>query len=385
VSETTANGRLRLALRTAGATVIALIAGLLTAAPGLAAEAFAESSHFGPCGFYRNVLMSVDATTGVWGGCAVSYEGGEWKLGSKFLEEFQDPVAISGDGLTLVTSSNEHGVQVYTRASQTEEWTFQTTLLAPILYQQPKAALSADGDLLVAMRYKTKTEGKRSKQKVTYEPERYAWERNGDTWEAIPAPELSCNIPEVGLSASGEIAMLACGGQAQAFVRSGGGWNKQGAAIVGPDIGGYMALAADGETAIFGDPFANKNKGEVSIFVRSGEEWKQQGPPILEPIVKKQKAQNLFGARQAIDGDGDVALVGAPGILEARRREGKEPAKKYGAVYVLERSGESWEVVQKLLPLKQEGSDEFGRSLAISESGEIALVARHGDLDVFTR
>jgi hypothetical protein len=390
------NGRLGRILRITGLAAGALLAGLTVAAPGdaatsplaapLASEAFTEASyHLGTCGFNRNVLMSADATTAVWGGCSITYEGGEWKKGPKFLEEFQQAVAMSGDGLTLVTSSNEHGMQVYTRASEQEEWTLQATLLAPIAYHTPNVALSADGDLLLAMRYKTKTEGKGKKAKVTFEPERYAWERNGESWEAVAAPEVGCDNPEVALSGSGEVAMLACSGEAQAFERTGTTWTKQGAPIVGPSLGGYLAFAADGETAIFGDPFANKDKGEVSIFVHSGGGWKQQGPPILEPVVKHVKAHNLFGARQVISGDGDVALVAAPGILEVRRREGSEPPKKYGAVYVLERSGESWSVVQTLTPFTPERSDEFGRSLALGESGESALIARHGDLDVFTR
>ncbi len=391
-----AYGRLAAMLRTIGLTAGVLLVGLVSAAPGHAAttplaapltsEAFTEASyHLAPCGFYRNVLMSADATTAVWGECRVSYEEGEWKMGPKFLEEFQQPLAMSGNGLTLVTSSNEHGMQVYTRASEQEEWTLQATLLAPIAYHTPAVALSGDGDLLLAMRYKTKTEGKGKKAKVTFEPERYAWERNGESWEAVPAPEVGCDNPEVALSASGEVAMLACSGEAQAFERSGDTWAKQGAPIVAPSLGGYLAFAADGETAVFGDPFANKNKGEVLIFVHTGEGWKQQGPPILEPKVKHEKAYNLFGARQAISADGDVALVAAPGILEVRRREGSEPPKKYGAVYVLERSGESWSVVQKLTPATPQRSDEFGRSLALGESGETALIARNGDLDFFSR
>lgn len=390
------NGRAGATLRAVGATAVVMLGGLVTAAPGHAAtsplaapltsEAFTEASyHLAPCGHYRNVLMSADATTAVWGVCTASYEDGEWKLGPKFLEEFQQPVALSGDGLTLVTSSNERGMQVYTRASEQEAWTLQATLLAPIAYHTPYVALSASGDLLLAMRYKTKTEGKGKKAKVTFEPERYAWERNGETWEAVPAPEVACDNPEVALSASGEVAMLTCSGEAQAFERSGTTWTEQGAPIVGPSLGGYLTLAADGETAIFGDPFANKDKGEVSIFVHSGGGWKQQGPPILEPVVKHVKAHNLFGARRAISGDGDVALVAAPGILEVRRREGSEPPKKYGAVYVLERSGESWSVVQTLTPASAERSDEFGRSLALGEGGETALIARNGDLDFFNR
>ncbi len=368
----------KLTLAATGPGGVAKAKASVAVSPFVPEPVFAEANyHLGPCGFNRTVLMSADGTSGVWGRCALSLEGGEWKSGSMFLEEFENPVAIAPDGLTLVTSSYESGVKVYARSTEQEEWTLQSALLPQLKYASAEAALSANGNLLLVSRYT-----------FSGEPleELSAWERNGSTWESIPAPEETCNGPTVALSASGEIAMFGCYEKVQAFVRSGVGWAKQGPAFAGAgsEFGSEtLALSADGSTAVTADQFANNDRGEVWFFQRTGETWTQQGPAVPEPKIKGVKPSGRFGAAAAISGDGNRVLVGAPAVLNLRRGEGHEPPPKYGAVFVFERSGETWTRVQRLRPFSPARGDEFGESVAMSENGQSALVARHGDLDPF--
>ena len=177
--------------------------------------------------------MSADATTGVWGRVCVLLRGGGIERRFEVPRRTPKPDRDLGerpDPGHLKQRTRRAGLHTRLRTGRMDppEHPARTGPLPAAKGRTVGGWRSACGDAL-----QNQNRRQRSKQKVTYEPERYAWERNGETWEAIPAPELACNIPEVGLSAGGEVAMLDCAGEAQAFLRSGGGWEKQGAALVG--------------------------------------------------------------------------------------------------------------------------------------------------------
>ncbi|HTY95711.1 MAG TPA: hypothetical protein VMB91_01635, partial [Solirubrobacteraceae bacterium] len=71
----------------------------------------------------------------------------------------------------------------------------------------------------------------------------------------------------------------------------------------------------------------------------------------------------------------NLALVGAPGV-----EFDEKPSRNTSSVYVYSRAGESWSFAQKIQIDRhvnnEEFSSEFGRYLALSESGTMALIPR---------
>jgi hypothetical protein len=109
----------------------------------------------------------------------------------------------------------------------------------------------------------------------------------------------------VALSWDGGTALI--GGQATAvFVRSGSTWTLQGSTLPG----GSVALSADGNTALTGDPTYNGtgdfSQGAAWAFARSGRTWTQRGSMLTG-------GDGSFGDSVALSADGNTALVGSSG------------------------------------------------------------------------
>jgi hypothetical protein len=131
---------------------------------------------------------------------------------------------------------------------------------------------------------------------------------------------------------------------------------------------GYsVALSADGDTALIGGKYAS---GAAWVFTRSGKIWTQEGPPLA---VTEEDASECageagecqFGRSVALSADGNTALIG--GATDNGSR---------GAVWVFTRSGSTWTPSGKLTGGEEEsGAGRFGRSLALSADGGTALVA----------
>ncbi len=340
--------------------------------------------YFKPCGG-RRVVMSGDGTSAVWGHCTYSFNGEKWvHVGT--LPELGRPAAIrplamSGDGRTLVMyyepNLGEEVLDVFTRSSEEEEWTLQTMLVPPDEYDiPPEVALSGNGNTLLIGAF-----GYESGAKPLRE-----FDRTGETWtEGVPPATGADRCFGVALSGDGQTALLGCNGGGHedlAFERSGGSWVQLGPPLKGSgesEIGTRVALSANGDTALAGDQYANKDKGEAWFFQRVGNEFSQQGPSVTQP---EKKTAALLGYALALSADGNEALIGAPAIVLVNRGEGHEPPKKYGAVYVYTRSGETWAYIQKIQPIER--GDEFGDDLALSESGTMALIPRYEGLYIYS-
>lgn len=327
------------------------------------------------------VLMSGDGTSAVWGRCTYRLEGETW-VPTALLPEKGTPLAMSRDGLTLVVGYEFKRMGIFTRSSESEEWAPQATIV--VTHYTSRVAISADGDRLLV----GGTWGN-ANRKDPEEPPR-EFDRSGEVWaeaEAPPVGRQRCG--SLVLSNDGDTALLGCtewsgerefGAYVLVFVRSGSSWAQQGGPLTGSgekskdEFGGRMAISASGNTAFIGGPYDLSKKGEVWVFQRSGETWSQQGPPLTQP--EKKKYSKLLGASLALRADGNLALVGAPGV-----EFDEKPSRNSGSVYVYSRTGESWSFVQKLQanPLESnEFSDEFGRYLVLSESGTMALIPRRG-------
>ncbi len=141
----------------------------------------------------------------------------------------------------------------------------------------------------------------------------------------------------------------------------------------GDFFGVSVALSGDGQTALVGAPGATFGRGAAYVFTRSGTTWTQQAKLVASDGV----SGDQFGTSVALSSDGTTALVGAPA--------------GQGAAYVFVRSGTTWTQQAKLVGSDTVGGDAFGASVALSGDGNTALVGaqevgiRRGAVYVFVR
>ncbi|MFO0711677.1 MAG: hypothetical protein U0353_17625 [Sandaracinus sp.] len=201
------------------------------------------------------------------------------------------------------------------------------------------------------------------------------------TWEAT----LTAGVADdrlgwrVSISADGSRALVASiselaeTGAARVFALGGSGWAEE-AALRAPDgeagdrLGYGVALSGDGLRAILGAPqddtAAGANAGSARVFVRTGSTWTPEATLLLSAPA----ASDGFGDSVAINRDGTIALVGCSNDDGAA-----------GSVTVFTRSGVTWREEAVLRAPDAAAGDYFGASLALSESGERAVIGAHGD------
>jgi FG-GAP repeat len=207
----------------------------------------------------------------------------------------------------------------------------------------------------------------------------------------------------VAVSSDGNTALIGANGDnyvgaAYVFTRSGSAWSEQ-AKLTAPEttdnhsFGVSVALSADGNTALIGDPQYNST-GAAWMFTRSAGAWKPHKTPITPTAPG---AESNFGASVALSGEGTTALIGDPDEDSGGANDVTYDA---GGAYVFTRSGKSW--IQQ--GEKLAGGEEvdarggsipigvgFGESVALSADGETALIGGPKDSDyegaawVFTR
>jgi MYXO-CTERM domain-containing protein len=212
----------------------------------------------------------------------------------------------------------------------------------------------------------------------------YVFVRTGTSWvqqARFTAPDGAANDWfGTSVSLSGDAAVVgadrkAVGGHsyqgaAYAFARSGTSWSTA-VGLTAPD-GAAMdqlgcSVSVSGDTAIIGalgkTVGGHGGQGAVYFFVRNGASW----PLQAEVTASDGAANDGFGASVSVSGD--TAVVGAP-----QKAVGGYAGQ--GAAYVLVRSGTSWAQQALLTSSAMDGaaSDDFGGSVSISVSGEVAVV-----------
>ena len=205
-------------------------------------------------------------------------------------------------------------------------------------------------------------------------------------------------------------------GAAYIFVRSGTSWSQQ-QKLTASDrqtngyFGTSVSISEDGNTAIVGASGVSSNAGAVYTFKRSGTSWSQE-----DRLQVVSSSKDRFGASVSISGDGNTAVVGAPGVyitgaayifgrsgtswseqgrvsLGGLSREVGTSVSISGdgnttivgdyrseQVYILIRSGTSWSQ-SSFYPSDVGGGDRFGTSVSISKDGNTAIVGAPGDDD----
>ena len=352
--------------------------------------------------FGASVAVSTDGSTAVVGAPGVEKGvGAAWvftRSGSGWVErarlsgsgesgsgQFGASVALSADGSAVLIGAPYNagavgGVWVFTRSGA--GWSQQGPQLAGSGEVGPgqlgsSVALSGDGNTALVGGWQDNHEVGAA----------WVFTRSGESW-AQQGQKLvgsgTCGLPTIGnavaLSADGNTALIAgfydCDvGAVWTFARSGSTWSQQGSKLrasgeIGKGFfGSSIGLSANGETALIGAKEDNSNAGAAWVYTRSGSSWVQQGGKLTGG---GERGQGYFGSSIGLSADGSTALIG--GMHEATGFD--------GSAWVFARSGSTWSQQGGKLTGSGEGSEAlqlfggggFGRSVALSGDGRLALV-----------
>jgi hypothetical protein len=146
-------------------------------------------------------------------------------------------------------------------------------------------------------------------------------------------------------------------------------------------FGTSIAFNDTADTLIVGAPewdggagSGNDDTGAAIIYTRSGTTWSLQA--TLRPDSFTMIGQGAFGQSVALSGNGNTALIGAPGEdVGANRAQGR--------VTVHTRSGSTWTREATLLNINNSGPFVyFGNSVALSNDGNTALIGAFEDITI---
>ncbi|HWA55128.1 MAG TPA: hypothetical protein VG816_13245 [Solirubrobacterales bacterium] len=222
----------------------------------------------------------------------------------------------------------------------------------------------------------------------------WVFTRSGGAWSQ-QGPKLVASGVEPGdgfgtsvaLSGDGDTALVGAPGNdfrkgaAWVFTRSGATWTQQGGKLTGagatnnPWFGYTVALSGDGNTALIGGWLDENWKGSAWVFTRSGSTWSQQGPKLS---AGDEDGEGMFGTNVTLSADGNTALIG--GWNDDSEKSGNLDYSGKGAAWVFTRSGSTWsQQGPKLTPNDEVGNGKFGTIVALSASGNTALIGGWND------
>jgi FG-GAP repeat len=175
----------------------------------------------------------------------------------------------------------------------------------------------------------------------------------------------------VALSADGQTALVggpfdAEGkGAAWVFVRKEGVWTQVAKLTAGEEeagaghLGRAVALSANGTTALVGAPADHGGVGAAWVFQLMEGTWSRQA----RLAGSGKRGVGYFGRAVALSGDGNTALIGAPG-----------EAQGAGGAWAYTRSGGSWQGEEQITDREGDPEARFGKSVSLSADGSTALV-----------
>jgi hypothetical protein len=123
-----------------------------------------------------------------------------------------------------------------------------------------------------------------------------------------------------------------------------------------------QAVATDGTRVVVGSPFESLDRGRVYVYLRIGGRWELEDS--FQPDVPA--LLDNFGA--AVDIDGDLIAVGAPG----------ESPNSNGKGFVFRRTGSDW--LQELVVQGESLADNLGTDVGVH--GDMVAFGSPGDDDV---
>ncbi len=222
----------------------------------------------------------------------------------------------------------------------------------------------------------------------------------------VGAPNESSGA--VGVNGDQSDDSIYASGAVYVFTRNGESWEQQ-AYIKASNPGfvdnfGFMtALSGNGDTLVVSAHFeAGGGKGvdadqaddsipqagAVYLFERDGDSWEQQAY-IKASNTGELGAENeyvdgdQFGASVAISEDGNTVAVSAVaedgGLPGVNSDSSDNSALTAGAVYLFNRSGESWAESAYIKPSNPDGQDYFGYSVSLTGNGRRLAVGSYDE------
>jgi hypothetical protein len=214
----------------------------------------------------------------------------------------------------------------------------------------------------------------------------WVYTRTGSTW--TEQAKLTATYKpggafgsSVALSADGSTALIGSGspgdglaGAAWVFTRSGTTWTEQ-TKLTAPsdeigtsDFGSSVSLSSDGNTALIGGPGDNAYTGAAWVFTRSAGAWSEKE----KLLATEEPEQAEFGTSVALSGDASTALIGDGDVTNFSGIKGN--------AWVFTQSAGSWQQQGPELSGGEEvGNGGFGESVALSETGNTALIGGRAD------
>lgn len=188
------------------------------------------------------------------------------------------------------------------------------------------------------------------------------------------------------IGAPGAIISGTCIGKAYIYTKANGVWPTIPSVVLdNPDTNtgqcGFatsVALSADGSVALIGaptSPLFPTNNDRAYIFIRTGDVW--SSTPAATYTNPSANDEDCFGCSVALSSNGNFVLIGAPGTTLSSSHSS-------GEAYIFMRSNGVWSTTP-LASFTDPGTaqdDQFGYSLALSGDGATALI---GTAQLFTQ
>jgi len=361
--------------------------------------------------FGVSVALSVDGDTALVGGpsddsdvgaaWAFTRSGSTWtQQGEKLVGsgesgagEFGSSVALAANGDTALIGVPEDaaaigGTWAFTRSGGV--WSQQGSKLTGGEEDNSEfgvlVALSADGNTALVGGWND--DGRKGAAWV-FTRSGGVWSQQGPKLTAGSESESGAGLgTSVALSADGNTALIGAPGNefrkgaAWIFTRSGTTWTQQGGKLTGTGavnnawFGYTVALSGDGKTALIGGWLDDGWKGAAWVFTRSGSTWAQQGPKLTPD---DEDGEGMFGTNVTLSADGNTALIGGWND-DSELLGGNRDYSGKGAAWVFTRSGSTWtQQGPKLTPDDEAGNGKFGTIVALSASGDTALIGGWND------
>jgi hypothetical protein len=301
-------------------------------------------------------------------------------------------VALSGDTILVGAHGRDHSgllnagaVFVFVRSGTT--WSQQAMLVASEAKEGDLFGLSValEGDTALAGAFTEDPAG------VVDAGAAYVFVRSGTTWSQqarLTAGDAAAGDRfGDGVALSGDTALigaflddhsgLADAGAAYVCVRNGSSWTEQAKLVASdPKAMDWFAysVSLDGDTAAIGAelddvPGVSSNQGSAYVFARTGSEWGEQA----KLVASDGESNDLFG--NSITNYEDTVLVGS--VSDDPTPGGT--TNRSGSVYVWQRDGAVWTEQARLVANDAASGDEFGVSVALSASGDTALIGAGRD------
>ncbi|NOY92940.1 MAG: hypothetical protein GXP55_17285 [Deltaproteobacteria bacterium] len=297
-------------------------------------------------------------------------------------------------------------------------------------------ALSSDGTTLAVQAYQedsnaTGVDGNQANNSATHAGAVYIFTRSGGAWSQQAyikasntgagdsfgsALSLSDDGSTLAVGADGEASnatgvggnqvdnSASYAGAVYVFTRSGSTWSQRayvkasntdaydafGVALQLSGDGSTLAVGADGEasnaTGVGGNQADNSSgwAGAVYVFTGGGGTWSQQA------YIKASNtdASDRFGHALGLSDDGSTLVVGAyregSNATGVGGNQANNSATQAGAAYVFTRSGTSWSQQAYIKASNTDGSDEFGRFVALSGDGSTIAVGAQKEGSIAT-